>query len=151
LDMKVADVGEGNTVAFCSVLCTLRDFCTKAGGGQALVNAIQDFAEERGFSVVVGLTQKDDEGRKGITLTSRASTGKEKAIETRIRERLIGPPASIPKVFRENPLFDAQGLLEHGFELQIQDDLQPLEAFTLRGSTTRKTVMPLSVHAASAL
>jgi len=150
LDLKTVSASDGSVIAFSSIFGVLREVCERAGGPKGFIELVEAFAASKGYEAVVGLFAKDAEGRKAVSFVPRRDGERGRSICAALSAHLAAAsPGSFPQAFRENPLFASQGLLEHGFELEPQEDLQPLMAFTLRGATSRKTVLPYAMTAAN--
>lgn len=65
-----------------------------------------------------------------------------------IAKQMCETPGNLPETLRENPLYQTQGLVENGFEMQLLKELQPLDVYTLRGEVSRKTVLPFATMVA---
>jgi len=150
LDMKV-DGAEGfaGKVAFSSMMGALDSLAAKVGGGQAMLDEMRAFARAGGFAAVMGFFMVDDEGLRGMALV--CATDAEQPLCDSMERRLAGAPRTLPLALRENKLFVAQGVTEHGFGpeggLVPLLDLAPLRAFRLRGQVSRKTLLPCAVAA----
>lgn len=145
LDMKIADAGAGSRVAWCSVFDTLDAVCARAGGADALQAEMRAFAAERGCDAAVAMFAKDATGLKTLAMVPLEPGGRGEAVCLQMAERLLGAPGVLPQALRENDLFAKQGILEHGFGLLAREHRLPLRAFSLRGVSTRKTVMPCAM------
>eukprot|EP00933_Yihiella_yeosuensis_P033217 TRINITY_DN26940_c0_g1_i1.p1 TRINITY_DN26940_c0_g1~~TRINITY_DN26940_c0_g1_i1.p1 ORF type:complete len:380 (-),score=83.15 TRINITY_DN26940_c0_g1_i1:76-1215(-) len=140
VDTKVVTIS-GLSVAFSSIFGSLQEVVSKAGGPTALQEEGKKLATSRGWQAVVCLFAKDiATKRKGLAFMSVDESGSKVMLET--VERLQGVPGNLPDVLKENPLFETQGILTTGFDLQPSEELEPLMAFSLIGAVSRKTLLP---------
>lgn len=149
LDLKAMSAADGTMIAFSTVFATLEEACGRAGGPQSFVKEVEAFAANRGYAAVACLFQVDAEGRKGLALIPQHAGERGEAICRAMAQHIAARPEGFPEMFKRNPLFASQGILEHGFELKPLEGLLPFTAFTLRGATTRKTLMPYAMTASS--
>lgn len=143
LDMKVAAVaGFSGQVAFCAMMAPLDEVLAKADGGSpsALVAVLQAYAAERGYEAVVCNFAKDEQGLKALVLAP--ATPAQQALCDAVEQRVAGAPGNLPEELRANALYEAQGILEHGFGLAPREDLAPLRALAMRAEISRKTLLP---------
>jgi len=154
VDNKVATAkSDGSSVAFSSIPATLAETVERAGGPAALVNEIQALAAKRQNIATVLLFKKDKAtGRKAVAfIPQEVADGRGACICKALAGQLsAAAPGTFPEEFANNPLFATQGLLENGFQMQAEEDMLPLMAFSVRGTISRKTLLPYAM-AASAL
>lgn len=140
---------QGYVIAFASVPMSLPETCSKAGGPGVLLREASGLVVQRGYLALVGLYSKA-EGRKSLTLTTRpCAASVEESVCEALVERLAGVPANLPEELRRNPLLEAQGVLEYGFQLEPYEKFRPLLAYSLRGTVSRKTLLPCAMNASS--
>lgn len=143
LDLKVASVAVGSEqrpVGFSAIMSTVSNALGRAGGSEQLVAEARRLAVDRGWDAAVSLFSKDERGRRSVVLVPATPLGQAACQE--IVQRLRGAPGNLPKKLQENPLFAQQGLLESGFELEELKDFGEVLAFSLRGTVSRKTLLP---------
>jgi hypothetical protein len=61
---------------------------------------------------------------------------------------MFGTPGNLPEELRENPLYQTQGLVKDGFQMEELKELQPLNVYSLKGDVSRKTVLPFATMVA---
>lgn len=141
LDTKVVELG-GLRVAFASVMVSLQDILAQAGSPAAVVAAAQDLARARGWKAVVVLFSKDEvTGKRAL-----APVPLEEALCPcqELVKALKATPGNLPADLLANPLYQSQGLVETGFQLEPIKDLEPLEAYDIKGTVSRKTLLPMT-------
>lgn len=145
LDLKVGSASDGEFVAFSSFFCTLPELCQMSNGPGAIRQEMESFVEDKGYEAVVGLFPVEASGRRSITFVPRVSSNRGVAICNLMVQQLQEPPSNVLEQFRQNPLFEAQGITECGFGLVARSDLEALQSFTTRADITRKTLMPYAL------
>eukprot|EP00929_Paragymnodinium_shiwhaense_P067461 TRINITY_DN33951_c1_g1_i1.p1 TRINITY_DN33951_c1_g1~~TRINITY_DN33951_c1_g1_i1.p1 ORF type:complete len:528 (+),score=106.39 TRINITY_DN33951_c1_g1_i1:49-1584(+) len=149
LDYKEARAG-GVRFGISGMFDSLDGLVERAGGAAALHGALQAFAEEKDLDILHCMTKAGKVAgsktkMKGLVTFDRGATAAqrgEKPLSMELEMHLTDSPAQLPQELREVPLFESQGILQHGFGLQRREDLKPLTAYYMRGEVTRKTLMP---------
>jgi exopolyphosphatase len=136
---------KGRRLAISSVMATLPELLERAGGPDALDREMRAFSAADRCDALVCLMSpermEDGKKRKGLTLHG------DKHLVDAVAKIVKDCPANLTEELRSNPLFAVQGILEKGFNPKPHPSLPPLPfwAMTLRGDTTRKTLMPTIV------
>jgi len=151
VDTKLQTIpSDGSLVAFSSLPTTLAQTCERAGNLASLVTAVQALAASRQYTLVVLFCAKDSAGRKAVAFVPLDDSDGSRGVELSaalVRQLCSATPGEFPEVFASSPLFATQGLLEHGFEMKAVEDFLPYLAFSLRGTVSRKTLMPYAMAA----
>ncbi|CAE7397805.1 Prune1 [Symbiodinium natans] len=137
LDTKVASL-RGLNVAFASMFGTLLEICAKAGRSSGVVEAAQGLARDRGYQAMILLFSKDSaSGKKALALIPVEECVEAQELCSAIVSKMLGSPGEIvahgpfvamllsgnlPDNLRQNPLYETQGLLESGFQLELLED-----------------------------
>ena len=61
-----------------------------------------------------------------------------------IVQQMLATPGNLPEELRQNPLYQTQGLVDDGFQMEAFKELQPLNVYSLKGDVSRKTVLPFA-------
>ncbi|CAE7546222.1 Prune1 [Symbiodinium pilosum] len=148
LDMKVVSL-RGLNVAFASIFGTITEICAKAGRPSGVVEAGQALARDRGYQAVILLFSKDKAlGKKALAFIPLDKCAEAEDLCSVIVKQMLGSPGSLPAELRQNPLYETQGLLETGFQLQLLEELTPLRVYSIKAEVSRKTVLPMATYAA---
>jgi len=157
LDTKVVSL-RGLRVAVCSIFGTAREVISMAGSPIEVAKIAKVLAKDRGYDAVILLFSKDKSMGKRRALafipmgdsseSTESVTLPSKILCADIAKQMCETPGNLPETLRENPLYQTQGLVENGFEMQLLKELQPLDVYTLRGEVSRKTVLPFATMVA---
>jgi len=146
LDTKVVTL-RGLQVAFASMMSAMPEVMSKASGCEAFKETARSLARDRGYKAVVCLFPKDKAtGKKGLALVPLESSEAEGVLCSDLVKELLGTPGNLPQELRENVLYQTQGLVETGFQLEHMPDLEPLEAYSIKADVSRKTLLPLAMN-----
>ncbi|CAJ1380525.1 unnamed protein product [Effrenium voratum] len=147
LDTKVVTL-RGMKVAVASFFGTLTDVCSKAGKSDEIVAIAQALARNRGYEAVILLFSKDKALAQKRALAFVPSSDAAADLCATIVSQMRETPGNLPDDLKENPLYQTQGLVEVGFELEPLKEFQPLDVYSIRGETSRKTVLPFAMAVA---
>lgn len=149
LDTKVVTL-RGMNVAVASIFSTITEVCARAGTSAHVAEIAKTLAAERGYSAIILLFSKDKlmGKRRALAFVPLDSPSSELCED--IAKQMSETPGNLPQDLRENPLYQTQGLVETGFELQPIKELEPLNVYSLKGDVSRKTVLPFATMAALA-
>ena len=116
---------------------------TAKGGSAAVEAAVTDFTRTKSLGLFVGLCSAESVGegsppQRGLLLRSG-----DDALLASLTSQLEAAPPALPPALAQLPLFQTQGIVEHGFGLVRAS---PHHANFLRGSITRKTLLPFVVE-----
>jgi hypothetical protein len=105
----------------------------------------------RGYDVVILLFNKDKSMGKRRALAFiplDSADASAAALCSDIVQQMFGTPGNLPEELRENPLYQTQGLVKDGFQMEELKELQPLNVYSLKGDVSRKTVLPFATMVA---
>jgi len=144
LDTKVVTLRELR-VAVASMFCTLSELRERSPSAEEVQVVAQKLAKDRGWDAVVLLFSKDKSmgKRRALAFVPMSVPGASELCRD-IVQQMRGTPSNLPRDLAENPLFQTQGLVETGFQVEDFKDMQPLDVYTLKGDVSRKTVLPFA-------
>jgi len=146
LDTKVVCL-RGLNVAFASIFGTVQEISAKAGEASSVVEAARLLARDRGYQAVVLLFSKDKtNGKKALAFVPLENREAQELCNV-IVTRMMETPGELPEDLRKNPLYETQGLLETGFQLELLKEMSPLHVYHVKGEVSRKTVLPMATYA----
>lgn len=146
LDTKVVCL-RGLNVAFASIFGTVQEISAKAGEASSVVEAARLLARDRGYQAVVLLFSKDKtNGKKALAFVPLENPEAQELCNV-IVTRMMETPGELPEDLRKNPLYETQGLLETGFQLELLKEMSPLHVYHVKGEVSRKTVLPMATYA----
>jgi len=143
MDMKVITL-RGLSVLMPSLQSSLTESCEKAGGHAELEAVAKALTKDRGHQASVLLFTKDKvTGKKAMLLVAADDQPDAAQLCADLVKLMQVAPGELPKHLLENPLYQSQGLVETGFQLERVKELEAVQAYNLKGSVSRKTVIPL--------
>lgn len=150
LDMKVVTL-RALRVAVCSIFRTATEMVHQAGGAEEVTKVARVLSKDRGYDVVILLFNKDKSMGKRRALAFiplDSADASAAALCSDIVQQMFGTPGNLPEELRENPLYQTQGLVKDGFQMEELKELQPLNVYSLKGDVSRKTVLPFATMVA---
>lgn len=140
LDTKVVNL-RGFNVAVASMFGTLSEVSSKAGGPEGVEKDAKRLSAERNYQAMILLFSKDKLMGKKRAVAFVADPEAMQLCEDIAKEMAL-TPGNLPKELRENPLYQTQGLVDTGFQMERLE--MPLLAYSLKGDVSRKTVLPFA-------
>ena len=141
LDTKVVNL-RGLNVAVASMFGTLNEVSSRAGGAEEVEKDAKRLSAERNYQAMILLFSKDKLMGKKRAVAFIALDAAAMQLCEDIAKEMALTPKNLPTELRENPLYQTQGLVDTGFQMERLE--MPLVAYSLKGDVSRKTVLPFA-------
>jgi len=147
LDYKETTRG-GWKVGVPSLMCTVAELVSKAGGAEAFISELRSFAHERGLHLLVSNGAKDngiDGQPKGLITYSADDAAV--PLAQKLEEILAASPQELPRDLVDLELAAQQGVRDGGFELRADPGAPTQErprcrCFHMQNKISRKMLLP---------